>query len=192
MPDHYLDWPQADSRASQRPLSPRFFGKYRGVVVSNDDPQDLGRLQVRIPAVLGDVQAVWALPCVPYAGAGVGFYALPEPGTNLWVEFEAGDPSSAIWAGCFWGSGELPHGDGASVKIWKTAIGTIRIDDNAGEILIETAGGAKITLKSDAVTEAGGGKHTVGAAGVVSEKGAGKVEVLDAAVKVNGTGLVVT
>src|SRR5690606_19991990 len=88
-------------------VASHFFGKYRGLVVDNADPTDRGRLQVKVPAVLGD-EAVWALPCVPYAGAGVGFYALPEAGTAIWVEFEAGDPSFPVWTGCFWGDGELP------------------------------------------------------------------------------------
>ena len=83
------------------------FGKYRGQVTDNADPTGRGRVKVRIPSVLGD-NDVWAMPCVPYAGAGVGFYCMPEPGTNVWVEFEAGDSSFPVWTGCFWGDGELP------------------------------------------------------------------------------------
>jgi uncharacterized protein involved in type VI secretion and phage assembly len=64
-----------------------YFGKYRGVVTDNADPNLRGRIKVRVPAVLGDAQA-WALPCVPYAGDKVGFFFLPEPGTAVWVEFE--------------------------------------------------------------------------------------------------------
>jgi uncharacterized protein involved in type VI secretion and phage assembly len=192
MPDLMGDWQGSAFEALSGAGSTHFYGKYRGVVVSNDDPASRGRLEVRVPAVLGAEQSVWALPCVPYAGAGVGFYALPEPDTNVWVEFEAGDPSHAIWAGCFWGENELPHSDGAPVKMWKTGKITLRIDDNADEIVIETSSGTKITLAADAVTESGGGKHTVGSAGVVSEKGGKKVEVLEAAVKVNSTGLVVS
>ena len=60
----------------------RYFGKYRAVVTDNADPTSRGRLQVRVPAVLGDL-AVWAMPCVPYAGDGVGFYSLPEPGAGV-------------------------------------------------------------------------------------------------------------
>ena len=170
----------------------RFYGKYRGQVAGNQDPANLGRLEVRVPGVFGAQQTVWALPCVPYAGAGVGFYALPEPNTNVWIEFEAGDPSYPVWTGCFWGDGELPDPGGAPIKIWKTEKLTVRMDDNGDEILLSTTSGTKVTLASDAVTESGGAKHTVGAAGVTSEKGSGKVEVLDAAVKVNSTSLVVT
>jgi hypothetical protein len=84
------------------------YGKYRGVVVSNTDPLLIGRLQVRVPTVLGAETDVWAMPCVPYAGPGVGLRLVPPTGANIWVEFEAGDVSRPIWSGCFWGAGEVP------------------------------------------------------------------------------------
>ena len=86
----------------------QFFGKYRGTVANNIDPQMMGRVQVSVPSVLGEGQLSWAMPCVPYAGSGVGFFAIPPNGANVWVEFEAGDPDYPIWSGCFWGMGEAP------------------------------------------------------------------------------------
>lgn len=165
-----------------------FFGKYRGTVSDNADPTSRGRLKVRVPAVLGTVEA-WAMPCVPYAGDGVGFYSLPATGTGIWVEFEAGDPSFPIWSGCFWADNELPDPGGASVKIWKTGKVTVRIDDNADEVKVETTSGSKVTLASDIQSESGGAKQTVGSSGVVSELGSGKVEVTSSAVKVNNGAL---
>jgi len=87
-----------------------FFGKYRGIVKDNNDPTGRGRLEVLVPAVMGE-QPVWALPCVPYAGDNMGVYMVPEPGTGVWVEFEAGDPSYPIWVGCFWGDNEAPKNE---------------------------------------------------------------------------------
>lgn len=161
-----------------------FFGKYRGTVTDNADASNRGRLKVKVPAVLGSVEA-WAMPCVPYAGKSVGFYSLPEPSTGVWVEFEAGDPSYPIWTGCFWGDNELPDPGGAPIKIWKTEKLTLRIDDDNDEMKLETTSGSKVTLASDIKSESGGAKHTVGSAGVVSELSAGKVEVTSASVKVN-------
>ena len=161
-----------------------FFGKYRGTVSDNADPTNRGRLKVKVPAVLGSVES-WAMPCVPYAGASVGFYSLPEPGTGIWVEFEAGDPSYPVWTGCFWGDNELPDSGGAAIKIWKTEKLTLRMDDNSDEMKLETTSGSKVTLESDVKTESGGATHTVGSSGVVSELNAGKVEVTSASVKVN-------
>ncbi|MGH8563226.1 MAG: phage baseplate assembly protein V [Gammaproteobacteria bacterium] len=87
-----------------------FFGKYRGKVEDNRDPIGRGRLKVLVPAVMGE-QPVWALPCAPYAGDNMGLYAIPEPGTGVWVEFEAGDPSYPIWVGCFWADGQVPKNE---------------------------------------------------------------------------------
>jgi uncharacterized protein involved in type VI secretion and phage assembly len=161
-----------------------FFGKYRGTVSDNADATNRGRLKVRVPSVLGSVEC-WAMPCVPYAGKGVGFYSLPEPGTGVWVEFEAGDPSYPIWTGCFWADGELPDSGGAAVKIWKTEKLTMRIDDGADEMKMQTTSQSKVTLADDIQSESGGAKHTVGSTGVVSELAAGKVEVTAATVIVN-------
>ncbi|BCJ57212.1 phage baseplate assembly protein V [Micromonospora endophytica] len=85
----------------------RFLGKFRGTVTDTRDPLGEGRIQVSVPEVLGE-HASWALPCVPYAGPGVGLLAAPPVGTRVWVEFEAGSPDRPIWVGCFWGRGEYP------------------------------------------------------------------------------------
>jgi uncharacterized protein involved in type VI secretion and phage assembly len=162
----------------------RYFGKYRGVVTDNADPTSRGRLKVRVPAVLGELET-WAMPCVPYAGSGVGFYSLPEAGTGVWVEFEAGDPSYPIWTGFFWADGELPDASDAAIKIWKTESLTLRMDDSADETLMENTSGSSVTIASDVVSESGGATHTVGSAGVVSEAGTRKAEVTVASFKVN-------
>jgi uncharacterized protein involved in type VI secretion and phage assembly len=165
-------------------LASRFYGKYRGLVTDNQDPAQAGRLRVKVPLVLGDVES-WALPCVPYAGSGVGHYTIPAADTLVWVEFEGGNPSMPIWTGCFWGDGELPDESNPDIKILKTASCTIRIDDAAGEILLEVDGGGKITINSEIIIEAGDATVTLGSGTVVTEAGGGKVEVGNAAVKCN-------
>ncbi|HEX2209184.1 MAG TPA: phage baseplate assembly protein V [Longimicrobium sp.] len=89
-------------------MSRRFWGKYRGKVILNLDPENRGRVQVSCPAVLGTNLLSWAMPCVPMAGLMAGTYAIPPVNANVWVEFEGGDPEKPIWTGCFWGTGELP------------------------------------------------------------------------------------
>lgn len=161
-----------------------YFGKYRGKVTDIDDPTKRGRIKVSVPSVLKDLE-LWAMPCVPYAGASIGFYCIPPVGTGVWIDFEAGDPSYPVWTGCFWADNELPDTGGAAIKIWKTDKITVRIDDDNDEIVISTTSGSKITLASDVKTESGEATHTVGSAGVSSEKGSGKVEVTSSSVKVN-------
>lgn len=127
----------------------QFFGKYRGQVENNVDPQQMGRIQVSVPAVLGEGTLSWAMPCVPYAGSGVGFFAIPPVGANVWVEFEGGDPDYPIWSGCFWGLGEVPALPAvAEMKVLKTSTATVTLNDTpgAGGITIETVTGMKIAI----------------------------------------------
>ncbi len=128
---------------------PQFFGKYRGTVTNNVDPQQMGRLQVSVPAVLGDGRLSWAMPCVSFAGPGVGLFMIPPVGANVWVEFEGGDPDYPIWSGCFWGQGEAPVTPAIEqMKVLKTDTATITINDlpGVGGVKIETATGAKIEI----------------------------------------------
>ena len=132
-------------------LDGQFFGKYRGVVVDNADSTNRGRLQVKVPAVMGE-EKLWAEPCVPYAGDGVGFFALPPTETGVCVEFEAGDPRYPIWSGCFWADGQIAAADAVpSIKFFKTDSFTIRIDDAEGEMVIETKNGSRITVNGTEV-----------------------------------------
>ena len=87
----------------------KFYGKYRGMVLNNIDPMQMGRLQVQVPDVTGLAPASWAMPCVPMAGIQNGMFALPVIGSGVWVEFEHGDIDYPVWVGCFWGSAsEVP------------------------------------------------------------------------------------
>lgn len=166
----------------------RYFGKYRGTVVDNADSTGRARLQVEVPAVLGDLH-VWAMPCVPYAGDGVGFFALPDAGTGVWVEFEGGDPSFPIWTGCFWGDGQVPASPAAaSVKMWKTGAVTLTIDDDAGELVVENQDGSTVTWSDEVRTEAGGSSHAVGSSGVASDGGGGTVDVTSSGVTISSGG----
>ncbi|MDJ0734402.1 MAG: phage baseplate assembly protein V [Nostocaceae cyanobacterium] len=110
-----------------------FWGKYRGKVTSSKDPLNLGRVQVEVPAVLGPGRHSWALPCTPYAGNDIGWFTVPPVGTNIWVEFEGGDPDYPIWSGCFWNENELPQNarvdEPDKVQVFKTNGVTITISN---------------------------------------------------------------
>jgi hypothetical protein len=85
----------------------KFWGKYRGTVVNNIDPEQRGRLIVTVPDVLTLVPSTWAEPCTPLAGPTgppMGVYLVPPIGAGVWVEFEQGDVDHPIWVGCRWGS----------------------------------------------------------------------------------------
>ncbi|KIG17899.1 VgrG protein [Enhygromyxa salina] len=119
-------------------LEGRLYGKYRGIVVNNEDPDHRGRIEVQA-TIMGKVP-MWALPCVPYAGKDRGMLFLPEEGTSVWVEFEAGDPSLPIWTGCFWSEKDIAPADHEPhIKLIKTEKIEIRIDDKANKISISNA-----------------------------------------------------
>jgi len=170
----------------------RYFGKYRGRVMEMQSADPRGRLLVKIPAVLGD-EAVLAMPCVPYAGDGVGLYSLPPKDSGVWCEFEGGDPSYPIWVGCFWADDQLPDEANQDIKVWKTQQLTLRLDDANDEVLAESGSGSKITIADRVESVTGQSKHTVESAGVTSEGGGtGKVEVTSSSVSVNSGAFEVT
>lgn len=132
-----------------------YYGKYRGFVVDNEDPEQLGRLKVKVPSVLGnEIVTGWALPCTPYGGdVNQGMLFIPEVGAGVWVEFEEGDLEFPVWVGGFWskpdGESELPKPNDAenteesevqnpvTRKIIKTLKGhTIQFEDKDGEEMV--------------------------------------------------------
>ena len=92
----------------------RFYGKYRGLVLINVDPQNQGRIKAIVPEVLGVFPSNWCLPCTPYAGAAMpaGLFTIPLPGTGVWIEFEAGDVNRPVWTGCWWVTAQVPINNG--------------------------------------------------------------------------------
>lgn len=127
----------------------KVYGKHRGLVANNLDPLGQARLQVEVPSVLGTGRLSWALPCVPYAGPGVGLFLIPPVGAKVWVEFEDGELDRPIWAGCFWDVGdapELPGPTSLTNKTLKTEYCTLTFSDMIG------AGGMKIEVAPPAVT----------------------------------------
>lgn len=155
-----------------------FFGKYRGQVQNNVDPMMLGRLQVSVPAVLGEGRLSWAMPCVPYAGDGVGFFAIPPVGANVWVEFEAGDPDYPIWSGCFWGTGEVPAQPALPfVKVLQTDSIMLKLDDTPG------AGG--FTLEVSPPVAPGTITIACTMSGVEISVGAARIAMTPASVSIN-------
>jgi len=81
----------------------RYYGKYRGMVIDNVDPMQIGRIMAQVPDVLGEIPSSWAMPCVPAAGIQSGCFIVPPIGSQVWMEFEQGNTDYPIWTGGFWG-----------------------------------------------------------------------------------------
>jgi phage baseplate assembly protein gpV len=149
----------------------RFYGKYRGVVTDVD--ASTMRIKASVPAVLPMTPTGWAMPCVPYAGPQVGFLMLPEVGSGVWIEFEAGDVSFPIWTGCYWSTGDIPSAASADVKTIITKAGSLAFDNSAGTVTLQDATPDSLVFDgSKATLSAGAGKVELGAAGVSVNNGA--------------------
>ena len=71
-------------------------GRYRALVADNVDPMQEHRLNVNIPEVLGDDTTAWAKAAPDLAAAD---FAVPDNCTEVWIEFESGDPNYPIGDG---------------------------------------------------------------------------------------------
>lgn len=75
----------------------RYYGVYRGTVVSNADPLNSRRLRLKVPQVFADQTTDWAW-C---KDSSTTHFTTPAIGQGVWVMFEGGDPSFPIWTGSF-------------------------------------------------------------------------------------------
>ena len=128
----------------------RFFGKYRGVVTDVD--AGTMRVKANVPAVLGQTTSGWARPCTPFAGPSMGFAFLPQVGTGVWIEFEGGDVSYPIWAGCYWFDGDPPSDATDSVLAIVTKAGQKILLDTGGTITVSDQNGNTVTLDSSGIS----------------------------------------
>ena len=182
-----------------RQVAERRYGKYRGFVADNEDPEKRGRLKLRVPSVLGSQDSDWALPCLPFGGAQAqGFFSVPEANAQVWVEFEEGDVNRPIWVGTFWmAQADVPSAAAISpptTRLFVTPKGhTLQFDDKDdaeqillrhpkeatlvidkdGAVALTDAKGAKLTLDASAeelrAEDSNGNKLTMSSSGIVAE-----------------------
>lgn len=110
----------------------KYYSSYRGYVVDNEDPDGLGKLQIKIPSITNNkIHPSWAYPKTQWGGNDYGMQLLPAKGELVWVEFEHGDNRFPIWNFAHRTEGEKPE-EFVSSKIYgfKSPKGqTIIIDD---------------------------------------------------------------
>lgn len=134
----------------------RFHEVYRGVVVSNEDPLNKGRLKVYIPGVFDDtwknnpVLLPWAELIEPIFGGSwtnetegslnveTGFCSIPHTskkvglGAHVWVMFEQGDHMQPrVFGACQGGAGWLA--EHPNQHVFKSDNVRVRIDENPSD-----------------------------------------------------------
>ena len=80
-------------QGDQNPTHSGYVGKYRGVVVSNDDPMQEHRIEVTVADV--DQWPAWATP----SPDNYQYAESPDVGSEVWIEYENGDPAYPRWVG---------------------------------------------------------------------------------------------
>lgn len=152
-----------------RPSTGRLYGKFKGEITDCDDKAKRGRLRVKVKDITDD-KGIWAEPCVPYAGDGIGLFTLPPKGTGVWIEFLGGRIDRMVWCGFYWRDGELDgqdydparlHLETKSLRLEITDASDeikIAIKENGGEITIK---GGEITIKANSVTQEASGNKVV-------------------------------
>jgi len=177
----------------------KYYGKYRGFVVDNADPDHIGRLKLRVPSVLGTTELDWARPCLAFGGlADQGLFMVPEKEAQVWVEFEEGELSEPIWTGTFWQKAdESPKEaqlDPPTTRVFKTPTGhLLQFDDEKdkekivlhhmksaelsidekGTVVWTDAAGSTVTMDADAgevvIAEANGNTVSMTSSGTTIE-----------------------
>jgi hypothetical protein len=135
-----------------RPTTGPIRTKLRGEVTDNDDPDKLGRLRVKVKTLTDD-KGNWAEPCVPFAGAGLAFFALPPVGTGDWIDCLEGRIDRMVYCGFYWKEGELDGQDYKPERVhFETKSLRLEISDADDEIRIEIKGGGAFSIKGNEVT----------------------------------------
>lgn len=153
----------------------RYYGTYRALVVSVDDPGFQGKITIRCPAVgdHGESTPRVAYPVSPMAGQGYGLFLPPKAGDRVYVQFENGDSTHPLWVGGWWSTSGMPtefqqnppqrYGlkTPRGLLLWledKDGEERITIRSPVGsEVVMTTAGGIQLSQKDGQLVEVGRG-----------------------------------
>lgn len=136
----------------------RYFGVFPAIVTDIVDPENLGRIQVKVPSLGADGDAVraWATLLTPYADDDQGFEVLPAVDTQVVIAFEAGDLRRPYILGSCWNGREaLPEAPAApnNKRLIKTRAGSLlEFDDTGGaaRVTLSMKSGHKLVLDDSA------------------------------------------
>ena len=194
----------ADARAA-RGYGGLFYGVYAALVTDVVDPDGQGRVRVKLPwspDPSGKAYEAWARLNVFMAGNNRGAWFVPDPGDEVLVAFEAGDPRRPYVLGALWNGKDAPPEtmDGAGSNEKKTLRSrngvlitlddtdgretltlttpggqSLKLEDGPGRVEMKDSNGNTVELSTSGITITAGAKVTVQAGQV--EVSAGMVTV---------------
>jgi phage protein D/phage baseplate assembly protein gpV len=128
-----------------------------GRVTRVDDPDQLGRVRVALPAH-ADVETDWLGVVTAGAGAGKGLVALPDVDDHVLVLFAGDDRSQGVVVGGLYGAAGAPDAGGVEGNaVRRYSLGTpggqrLRLDDARRSVRLETTDGTYLEMTPDSVT----------------------------------------
>jgi uncharacterized protein involved in type VI secretion and phage assembly len=156
-----------------------------GLVEDLRDPEGLGRVRVRYP-YLDNQLSDWARLATLMAGDGRGSFFRPEPGDEVLMAFEQGDPRRPYVLGGLWSKATPPPEDDGSAeqnnwRFFKSLSGHLFIfDDTSGQEKIDIID--KDGLRRVTIDSANGKIEVISSQGDVEVKAAAgevKIEALN-------------
>ena len=134
-------------------------GVVNGVVVSRDDPDQQGRVQVSLPFLGGENTSYWAPIATMMAGNKTGSWFMPEIGDEVLVAFNQDDVAHPFILGFLWNGQDGPPDTDPQNRVILTPGGhTLHFQDKDGskKVTLQSSGGQVITLD-----DSGSGSITV-------------------------------
>jgi uncharacterized protein involved in type VI secretion and phage assembly len=139
-------------------LGGRFYGVYPALVSDIRDPDNQGRVKVRLPwspDASGGAYESWARLATLMGGNNRGTWLIPDVNDEVLVVFEGGDPARPYVIGGLWNGSDAPPdsmdgGGQNNRKVIRSRNGVkVTLDDQSGQeqMILETPGGQKIILK---------------------------------------------
>ncbi|MCB8983621.1 MAG: type IV secretion protein Rhs [Ardenticatenaceae bacterium] len=135
----------------------RYYGVYPAQVTDIADPDQQGRVKVRLPwsPDNGAGYDTWARLATLMGGNNRGSWFIPDVGDEVLITFEAGDSRRPYVVGALWNGQDAPpesmdSGSENNLKVLRSRNGVkITLDDRSGQeqMILETPGGQSITLK---------------------------------------------
>lgn len=159
----------------------RHYGVYPAIVQNIADPDQQGRVRVRLPWSPDDNGAgyeAWARLATLMAGADRGTWFIPDVDDEVLVAFEGGDPRRPYVVGALWNGQDAPpeqmDGTGENNKKVIVSRNNIRVtlDDTQGQetVIIETPGGQTLVLQDGPgrvdISDSNGNQLTMESAGI--------------------------
>jgi phage baseplate assembly protein gpV len=146
-----------------------------GIVTNNNDPEKMGRVRVKFPALGGDMEGWWARVATLNAGSDRGMFMLPQVNDEVVVGFEHDDPRRPFVLGSLYTGKATPPADLMDEATRKARFG-VKSDES---VHVEAAKDMTLRSKEKMVVEVDGGPadYSLDAKGKVDQKSGAAFEI---------------